>query len=149
MSGIFAVALGGAAGGLAVVGIVIVAIVLCLRLRRRTSDSSESSSSGSHLPGTTQVTFEETLTLKMFELNNQFSFYICNKLAFHRLLDSQVARCLTLEELSSATRNFSSINLIGHGMFGEVYKGLLHDGTMVAVKRRHSPPSYEFIQEVT
>ncbi|RLN13274.1 hypothetical protein C2845_PM09G15780 [Panicum miliaceum] len=31
---------------------------------------------------------------------------------------------------------------------GEVYKGLLQDGTIVAVKRRHSPPSQEFVQEV-
>ncbi|KAL6613884.1 hypothetical protein ACP70R_036154 [Stipagrostis hirtigluma subsp. patula] len=64
------------------------------------------------------------------------------------LPESQGARCLNLEELSSATRNFCSTNLIGHGMFGEVYKGLLQDGTMIAVKRRHSPPSQEFIQEV-
>ncbi|XP_062230354.1 serine/threonine-protein kinase-like protein ACR4 [Phragmites australis] len=64
------------------------------------------------------------------------------------LPESQGARCLTLEELNSATRNFSSVILIGHGMFGEVYKGLLQDGTMVAVKRRHSPPSQELIQEV-
>ncbi|KAL5228674.1 hypothetical protein ABZP36_016939 [Zizania latifolia] len=55
---------------------------------------------------------------------------------------------MSLEELSSATRNFSNVNLIGHGMFGEVYKGLLHDGTIVAIKKRHSPPSQEFIQEV-
>ncbi|GJN16852.1 hypothetical protein PR202_gb03876 [Eleusine coracana subsp. coracana] len=84
MSGILAAALGGAAGGLALVGIAIVAVVLCLWHRRRTSDSSESSSSGSHPP------------------------------------DLQGARCLTLEELRSATRNFSSLNFIGHGMFGEV-----------------------------
>ncbi|KAL6839928.1 hypothetical protein ACP4OV_029738 [Aristida adscensionis] len=64
------------------------------------------------------------------------------------LPELQGARCLSLEELCSATRNFSNMNFIGFGMFGEVYKGLLQDGTMVAVKRRHSPPSQEFIQEV-
>ncbi|KAF0925455.1 hypothetical protein E2562_016672 [Oryza meyeriana var. granulata] len=62
--------------------------------------------------------------------------------------EQQGARCMTLEELSSATRNFSNVNLIGHGMFGEVYKGLLQDGTIVAIKKRHSPLSHEFIQEV-
>jgi hypothetical protein len=61
MSGILPVALGGAAGSLALVSIVIVGIVLCLRHRRRTMDSSESSSSGSHLPGTAQVTLQELL----------------------------------------------------------------------------------------
>ncbi|WVZ67565.1 hypothetical protein U9M48_016622 [Paspalum notatum var. saurae] len=64
------------------------------------------------------------------------------------LPESQGARCLSLEELNMATRNFSNANLIGQGMFGEVYKGLLQDGTVVAVKRRHSPPSQEFVQEV-
>uniref|UniRef100_A0A0D9V9V3 non-specific serine/threonine protein kinase n=1 Tax=Leersia perrieri TaxID=77586 RepID=A0A0D9V9V3_9ORYZ len=66
----------------------------------------------------------------------------------HPVQLNQGARCMTLEELSSATRNFSNVNLIGHGMFGEVYKGLLQDGTIVAIKKRHSPPSHEFIQEV-
>ncbi|CAO2167608.1 unnamed protein product [Urochloa humidicola] len=64
------------------------------------------------------------------------------------LPESQGARCLTLEELNLATRNFSNANLIGQGMFGEVYKGLLQDGTIVAVKRRHSHPRQEFVQEV-
>uniref|UniRef100_A0A0D9YJJ6 non-specific serine/threonine protein kinase n=1 Tax=Oryza glumipatula TaxID=40148 RepID=A0A0D9YJJ6_9ORYZ len=66
----------------------------------------------------------------------------------HPVQLNQGARCMTLEELSSATRNFSNVNLIGHGMFGEVYKGLLQDGTIVAIKKRHSPPSHEFIHEV-
>lgn len=59
----------------------------------------------------------------------------------------QGARHFTLEELNVATKNFSNINLIGYGMFGEVYKGLLHDG-MVAIKQRPSAPSQEFIEEV-
>ncbi|KAD4586557.1 hypothetical protein E3N88_24158 [Mikania micrantha] len=33
------------------------------------------------------------------------------------------------------------------GKFGEVYKGLLHDGMLVAIKRRLAPPTQEFIQE--
>jgi hypothetical protein len=60
----------------------------------------------------------------------------------------QGARCMPLEELRSATNNFSSLNLVGNGMFGEVFNGLLQDGTIIAVKRRHSPPSQEFIHEV-
>ncbi|GLT34542.1 hypothetical protein SLA2020_090510 [Shorea laevis] len=39
------------------------------------------------------------------------------------------------KELQVATNNFSSKNLIGKGGFGNVYKGYLHDGTLVAVKR--------------
>ena len=38
-------------------------------------------------------------------------------------------------ELQLATNNFSSKNLIGKGGFGNVYKGYLQDGTVIAVKR--------------
>ncbi|KAJ1386123.1 Serine-threonine/tyrosine-protein kinase, catalytic domain [Sesbania bispinosa] len=39
------------------------------------------------------------------------------------------------EDLEKATNKFSPQNLIGRGGFGSVFKGILHDGTMVAVKR--------------
>ncbi|KAH7674524.1 Non-specific serine/threonine protein kinase protein [Dioscorea alata] len=38
-------------------------------------------------------------------------------------------------ELQIATDNFSSKNILGKGGFGNVYRGHLQDGTMVAVKR--------------
>ncbi|WVZ87141.1 LOW QUALITY PROTEIN: hypothetical protein U9M48_033828 [Paspalum notatum var. saurae] len=38
------------------------------------------------------------------------------------------------DELRTATENFSSINLLGKGGYGSVYKGKLSDGSMVAVK---------------
>ncbi|KAJ7955693.1 Serine/threonine protein kinase [Quillaja saponaria] len=41
----------------------------------------------------------------------------------------------TLKELQHATDYFSSKNILGAGGFGNVYKGKLGDGTMVAVKR--------------
>ncbi|XP_059454557.1 probable LRR receptor-like serine/threonine-protein kinase At4g30520 [Corylus avellana] len=44
-------------------------------------------------------------------------------------------RKFTFKELQSATDNFSSKNILGAGGFGNVYKGKLGDGTMVAVKR--------------
>ncbi|MCL7037675.1 hypothetical protein MKW94_025151, partial [Papaver nudicaule] len=40
----------------------------------------------------------------------------------------------SLAELQTATDNFSSENLIGKGGYAEVYKGLLQDGALVAVK---------------
>ena len=44
-------------------------------------------------------------------------------------------RRFQFKELQIATSNFSSKNLIGKGGFGNVYKGRLQDGTVVAVKR--------------
>ncbi|KAF7838105.1 putative LRR receptor-like serine/threonine-protein kinase [Senna tora] len=41
----------------------------------------------------------------------------------------------TFRELQHATDNFSSRNILGAGGFGNVYRGKLGDGTMVAVKR--------------
>ncbi|CAL9124799.1 unnamed protein product [Musa acuminata var. zebrina] len=45
---------------------------------------------------------------------------------------------ISVQVLRSATRNFASENVLGKGGFGVVYKGELHDGTMIAVKRMES-----------
>ncbi|XP_011003374.1 PREDICTED: G-type lectin S-receptor-like serine/threonine-protein kinase At1g11410 isoform X1 [Populus euphratica] len=40
-----------------------------------------------------------------------------------------------LSVIAAATNNFSGANKLGEGGFGSVYKGLLHDGKEIAVKR--------------
>ncbi|XVF76674.1 hypothetical protein PTKIN_Ptkin13bG0285800 [Pterospermum kingtungense] len=46
-----------------------------------------------------------------------------------------MAKIFTAKEIAKATRNFSKGNLLGLGGFGEVFKGILDDGTSIAVKR--------------
>ncbi|XP_010528125.1 PREDICTED: proline-rich receptor-like protein kinase PERK12 isoform X2 [Tarenaya hassleriana] len=53
-----------------------------------------------------------------------------------------------LDELTQATNGFTSKSLIGEGKFGEVYKGLLQDGMLVAIKKRPGSPTQEFINEI-
>ncbi|XVE77428.1 hypothetical protein DITRI_Ditri13aG0061700 [Diplodiscus trichospermus] len=44
-------------------------------------------------------------------------------------------RRFQFREIQIATHNFSSKNILGKGGFGNVYKGILQDGTIVAVKK--------------
>ncbi|MBA0601363.1 hypothetical protein Gorai_004543, partial [Gossypium raimondii] len=47
----------------------------------------------------------------------------------------KLAKFFTIKEIAKATKNFSKDNLLGSGGFGEVFKGILDDGTSIAVKR--------------
>ncbi|KAL6509130.1 hypothetical protein OROGR_022440 [Orobanche gracilis] len=112
--------LGGAAGAVALVGLMIIIICYVVFRGRNLSRTSETGSSNPSLQGG------------------------ASGIGF-TLRD---ARRFAMDELSSATRNFSNKSLIGQGKFGEVYKGLLHDGLLVAMKKRPGPPSQEFVDEV-
>ncbi|XP_018730545.2 probable leucine-rich repeat receptor-like serine/threonine-protein kinase At3g14840 [Eucalyptus grandis] len=57
----------------------------------------------------------------------------------------------TLRQIKAATNNFDSANKIGEGGFGSVYKGLLSDGTTIAVKQLSSKSKQgnrEFVTEI-
>ncbi|KAF2305687.1 hypothetical protein GH714_007565 [Hevea brasiliensis] len=45
---------------------------------------------------------------------------------------------ISIQVLRNVTNNFSEENILGNGGFGTVYKGELHDGTKIAVKRMES-----------
>ncbi|XP_052151962.1 probable receptor-like serine/threonine-protein kinase At5g57670 [Oryza glaberrima] len=44
-------------------------------------------------------------------------------------------RCFSYEEVNKATNGFHRDNMVGRGGYGEVYRGVLEDGSAVAVKR--------------
>lgn len=121
MSTTLAAILGGAAGAVALVGILVIIIWFCFFHGRTVSRTSETGSSDP------SVQFGITAGVE---------------------LSLRDAKRFDIEELSSATKNFSDKSLIGLGKFGEVYKGLLHDGVLVAIKRRSATPSPEFVKEV-
>uniref|UniRef100_A0A803N2U5 non-specific serine/threonine protein kinase n=1 Tax=Chenopodium quinoa TaxID=63459 RepID=A0A803N2U5_CHEQI len=57
----------------------------------------------------------------------------------------------TLKQIRTATNNFNPSNKIGEGGFGPVYKGLMHDGTVIAVKQLSSKSkqgNHEFLNEI-
>ncbi|KAA8526742.1 hypothetical protein F0562_009029 [Nyssa sinensis] len=57
----------------------------------------------------------------------------------------------TLRQIKAATNNFDVANKIGEGGFGSVYKGLLADGTIIAVKQLSSKSKQgnrEFVNEI-
>ncbi|KAL3731072.1 hypothetical protein ACJRO7_028009 [Eucalyptus globulus] len=121
MSRPLAAILGGAAGAVTLVGIVILIIWFCVCHRRSVSGNSESGSSEPTVRSGRHVGLEMSL---------------------------REARRFEMEELSMATKNFDDKNLIGVGKFGEVYKGLLHNGMLVAIKKRSASPTQEFVDEV-
>ncbi|KAJ8532208.1 hypothetical protein K7X08_012131 [Anisodus acutangulus] len=65
-------------------------------------------------------------------------------------LDLQ-AGLFTLRQIKAATKNFDPANKIGEGGFGSVYKGLLSDGTVIAVKQlsaKSKQGTREFLNEI-
>ncbi|CAI8613512.1 unnamed protein product [Vicia faba] len=120
MSSSLAAIIGGAAGAAALVGISIILLWFCLFRQTSVSRTSETGSSDP-----SQVGRHGGIELQMRD-----------------------TRHFAMEELSHATKNFTDKNLIGEGKFGEVYKGLLQDGMLVAIKKRRGVISQEFVDEV-
>ncbi|XP_024160404.1 probable leucine-rich repeat receptor-like serine/threonine-protein kinase At3g14840 isoform X2 [Rosa chinensis] len=57
----------------------------------------------------------------------------------------------TFKQIKAATNNFDPTNKIGEGGFGPVYKGILSDGTIIAVKQLSSKSKQgnrEFVNEI-
>ncbi|XP_027333384.1 probable LRR receptor-like serine/threonine-protein kinase At1g07650 isoform X2 [Abrus precatorius] len=81
-----------------------------------------------------------------FHVESKFSLFFLEL----RGIDLQTG-LFTLRQIKAATKNFDAANKIGEGGFGSVYKGLLSDGTVIAVKQLSSKSKQgnrEFVNEI-
>ncbi|XP_047334946.1 probable LRR receptor-like serine/threonine-protein kinase At1g07650 isoform X2 [Impatiens glandulifera] len=79
--------------------------------------------------------------------------YLGNKIAIDKDLRGLdlLTGIFTLRQMKAATKNFDVDNKLGEGGFGSVYKGMLSDGTIIAVKQLSSKSrqgSHEFVNEI-
>ncbi|KAH9288240.1 hypothetical protein KI387_032357, partial [Taxus chinensis] len=123
---------GGAVGCVVLVGIIIAFVYFCLMRAKRFS--SRTSETGSSEP-----------SVHVEWVKGRESPLVAGAIP---LLEVPQARVFTVAELEHATKQFTQNSLMGRGGFGQVYKGLLHDGTIVAIKTRTSSPSQDFVNEV-
>lgn len=121
MSAIPAAAIGGAVGALVLIAISFFLIWFCIFRRKNASRTSDETGSSDPSTQGRNVAIE---------------------------LSMREARRFEMEELAQATKSFTNKSLIGIGKFGEVYKGLLQDGVLVAIKKRPGLPTQEFVNEV-
>nr|KJB56123.1 hypothetical protein B456_009G106900 [Gossypium raimondii] len=111
--------------------IILVLVYICLmrvkRFMRRTSGTESS------MPSTVEL---ERANTSHYAAGAQSPIY------------TQNLKQITMSELEHATHNFSQSNIIGEGRFGLVHKGLLQDGTLVAIKRYLNTQVHFFLHEI-
>ncbi|XP_065865452.1 leucine-rich repeat receptor protein kinase HPCA1-like isoform X2 [Euphorbia lathyris] len=120
---------GGVGASVLVIIIVILVYICLMRIKKHLSQTSDTSSSVTSPPESAR---------------GNISPYATAQSPF----GTQNLRQLSIAELEHATKNFSQSNIIGEGTFGLVYKGLLLDGSIVAIKRRLHKPFPDFIHKV-
>ncbi|XP_024545127.1 probable serine/threonine-protein kinase PBL7 isoform X1 [Selaginella moellendorffii] len=116
-----------------------------------TSDAGDSSSNRTSIAIIISI-ITSSLALFVLLLAFAYFFYMRHKLKTRRTfsakgsknsMDTYIrsereevskAQVFTYKQLQSATNNFSPLNKIGHGGFGLVYRGVLPDGRLAAVK---------------
>ncbi|KAK7272597.1 hypothetical protein RJT34_29302 [Clitoria ternatea] len=77
--------------------------------------------------------------------------FICPKDPIDNELQDLKTGYFSLRQIKAATNNFDPANKIGEGGFGPVFKGVLPDGTVIAVKQLSSKSKQgnrEFINEI-
>ncbi|KAL4628697.1 hypothetical protein ACB092_05G258500 [Castanea dentata] len=79
--------------------------------------------------GMTQKRVLKFATARKYKSREYLLFDYLNDVKFHEL------PIFSLEDVATATNNFQVANMLGRGGFGPLYRGKLHDGQEIAVKR--------------
>ncbi|KAJ8618118.1 hypothetical protein MRB53_014304 [Persea americana] len=114
--------IGVVAGALAAVGLI--AIFYCCYATRRSKASA-------HAPWLPLPLYGNSHTMTKASTTSQKS----GTASFISLASSNLGRVFTFQEIMDSTNKFDESLLLGVGGFGKVYRGMLEDGTRVAVKR--------------
>lgn len=73
--------------------------------------------------------------MEAFAMEGGSEIRTINSLMNAQVIEASGSLVFSFEVLRQVTNNFSRENILGRGGFGVVYRGILEDGTMLAVKR--------------
>lgn len=116
---------------------ILLVIVMLRRLKSAKNTSSSSSGSNNCLTNSNclfNAHAHSTVNINASPEVKGGCFYVAGRTPPAKFRGVQV---FTYKELELATDNFSEANVIGNGDFGVIYRGVLRDGTVAAVKKLH------------
>ncbi|KAH6771854.1 Leucine-rich repeat protein kinase family protein [Perilla frutescens var. hirtella] len=126
----------GIVGGVIAVTVTLTVVVLVFvaryrRAKQRVGDKSDSCDDRLSIDQTAKDFYKTTSPSPLVAVEySSNAAQDCNGLC-HELLQGSK---FNLEEVESATQHFSEVNLLGKSKFSAVYKGILKDGSVVAIK---------------
>ncbi|KNA12014.1 hypothetical protein SOVF_129650 [Spinacia oleracea] len=114
-------------------------IVLIVLLRRQRSSKCNSYTSNSNSNSDKSCKFVADTVISFTESSPDLNNGCMSTASSRRTSQSQYkgVQVFTYKELETATNKFNEANVIGHGGYGVVYRGVLSDGTVAAIKMVH------------